>query len=151
MTEDEARKLAQRCIDTWPAGPKGYIWRDALLPLDAHYAAAAYRRMSTEQDRPTVARFIAEYHALMPRGDAPAHTIDRGAISLGEYLERVQLRALKGDHEAQSEMDRWTRHLGAEVRRRPPTPAEAQRRIEQAQLTDAEADRLTAALNEEGL
>ena len=112
MTDDEARKLAQRCADTWPAGPKAYVWRDALLPLDANYAAAAYRRMSTEQDRPTIARFASEYHGLIPRDEGRRASIDHDAISLGEYLERVQMRALNGSHEAQAEMDRWTKHLG---------------------------------------
>ena len=33
MTEDDARRHAQRMTDTWPAGPKGYVWRDLVAEL----------------------------------------------------------------------------------------------------------------------
>lgn len=130
MTDEEARKLATRIIDTWPAGPKAYVWRDALIPLDAGYAAATYRRLATEQDKPTIARFHAEYRSMLPTAEGPRRYIDHGAISLSEYLERIAVRAAAGSHEAQAELDRWTRHLGSPSRKRPPTPLEAEQRIE---------------------
>lgn len=108
MTEDEARKLAQRLVDTWPNGPKAYIWRDALIDLEPHYAAATYRRLLTEHDKPTVARFHAEYHALnRPADNTLPFQQATDVISLTEYLERLTQRAEHGNTAAAQELTHW--------------------------------------------
>jgi len=112
MTEDEARKVAQHCIDAWPNGPKAYIWRELLEGLDYGPAVGAYKALVREAEKtPTPGRFMAHYAHLARGDDAPRQVrIAGNEISLGEYLERLALRAASS-HEAQAEYDRWTRHL----------------------------------------
>ena len=113
MTEDEARKVAQHCIDAWPTGPKAYIWRELVIDLEYGPAVGAYKQLARDSIKaPTTGQFMAHYHALQPsRTDARGIRWNGDEISLGEYLERVQMRAVNGSHEAQAEMDRWHRHL----------------------------------------
>lgn len=67
MTDDEARRLATRIIDTWPTGPKAYIWRDTLIDLDATHAATAYRTCLRVATRPPApADFLDAYTAAIP-------------------------------------------------------------------------------------
>lgn len=62
MTDDEARKLATRIIDTWPSAAKAYVWRDELINLDPTHAATAYRRCARTAHRPpTPADFLDAY------------------------------------------------------------------------------------------
>ena len=113
MTDDEARKLAQRCIDTWPNGPKAYIWRDAVLPLDAGAAAKAYRALLNETEKtPTIGRFMAHYAALT-RVDNGGRMIrwTGNEIGLDEYLTRLQARADMGGQDAADELGNWQRWL----------------------------------------
>lgn len=117
MTDDEARKLATRCIDTWPSGPKAYTWHALFTDLDANYAAVAYRALQREATKtPTPGQFMAHYNAAIPSPNSDTWRPPVDAISLGEYLERVQLRATNGSHEAQAEMDRWSKHLAPKER-----------------------------------
>lgn len=113
MTDDEARKLAQRIIDTFPNGPKAYVWRDALQHLDPGPAARAYRILVDEAEKtPTIARFKAHYHALT-RTDAPTMIRWTGnEISLDEYLRRLSERADFGNTDAADELEDWRKWLG---------------------------------------
>lgn len=112
MTEDQARKLAQRFIDTWPTGPKGYIWRDVFLPLDADYAAQAYRALLEESQRaPTPARFKEHYAALTRSNHATQIHWTGNEISLDEYLSRLGAKAAKDNTDAGDELDDWQRWL----------------------------------------
>jgi hypothetical protein len=76
MTDDEARALATRIIDTWPTGPKAYIWRDALRPLDYGTAGTAYVRLRklVTTGAPTPGRFEDEYRALHTPATDPTPT-----------------------------------------------------------------------------
>jgi hypothetical protein len=111
MTDDEARKLATRIVDTWPTGPKAYIWRDLLIALDAKASAAAYRTLTLD-DRagksPTPAQFHAHYRLARRDGDntPTGPTFDAPAIPLsdprateafnrGYALGLVELRELR--------------------------------------------------------
>jgi hypothetical protein len=121
MTEDEARRVAQHCIDAWPSGPKAYIWRELVSDLDYGPAVGAYRQLAHESIKaPTTGQFMAHYHAVVgPRTDHRGIRWNGDEIGLGEYLERVQLRATNGNHEAQAEIDRWVRHLTGKRKERP--------------------------------
>ncbi len=112
MTDDEARKLAQRCIDTWPNGPKAYIWRDTLLPLNPGPAARAYRLLVDEAERtPTIARYKAHY-ATLTRGEQSTMIRWNGdEIGMDEYLRRLTTRAGLGNQDAADELEDWTKWL----------------------------------------
>lgn len=67
MTDDEARDLATRFIDTWPGGTKAYIWRETLEPLDAGRAGTAYVKLRREHEHgkaPNPGQFMVAYNAL---------------------------------------------------------------------------------------
>lgn len=116
MSPDEARKLATRLIDTYPNGPKAYIWRDTLTELDAHDAADAYHDLLKSAERtPTIAHFLAAYHAIRRRRHSTPHRNqpDGTEITLGEYLTRITRRAQTGNQDALDELERWQRFLGA--------------------------------------
>lgn len=70
MTDDEARTLATRIVDTWPNGPKGYIWRNELTTLDHTHATDAFRDMRRDVERPTLSTFHAYYRAARARTNA---------------------------------------------------------------------------------
>lgn len=111
MTEDQARKLAQRCIDSWPSGPKAYIWRDVLLDLDADYAAVAYRTLVRSAERaPNTGQFMTHYRAVQPPPALPGWAPPANAITLEEYLCRLAERSARGDEAATIELERWQRH-----------------------------------------
>lgn len=57
MTDDEARKIATQTIDTWPTGPKAYVWINELTPLDAGIARAAFKELRTTHERISTAAF----------------------------------------------------------------------------------------------
>lgn len=91
MTEDQARKLAARIIDTWPGGARAYVWRDVLLPLDNHAADVTYRILTREQTAPpTPGLFVSAYRAQRARLMAPAQLSlaepDAPTLGLREYL-----------------------------------------------------------------
>lgn len=79
MTEDDARQLATRIIDTWPNGPKAYIWRETLEPLHAGTAGTAYVRLRSDHANgraPSTGEFVAVYRSLQtataePTPDSP--------------------------------------------------------------------------------
>jgi hypothetical protein len=116
MTDDEARKLATWIIDTFPTGPKAYIWRDALHDLDAQRAADVYRHMADHVDRLTIGAFKGEYNRRA-RADQMYHAGVRWTgteISLDEYLGRLQVRAASGESAAVDELSNWERWLSAD-------------------------------------
>lgn len=84
MTDDEARKLATRIVDTWPNGAKAYVWRDVLIALDARHAAVAYRTLSLDEHAgksPTPAQFHAHYRkARQPVYDGPTGPSFEGPV-----------------------------------------------------------------------
>lgn len=72
MTEDEARRLATRFIDTWPTGARAYVWRDLFIDLEPGLAIDAYHRLEVECDRaPTPGQFHAAYRAARAALKAP--------------------------------------------------------------------------------
>lgn len=119
MTEDDARKHAQRMIDTFPNGPKAYVWRELFNDLDGAIAHGAYHALiKTAPKAPTPGQFMEHYRAQMPRAEARITRSDPDGISLAEYLERVTTRAVNGNHDAVAELERWGRHLNAGAPRR---------------------------------
>lgn len=114
MTDDEARRLATRIIDTWPNGPRAYIWRDTLIDLDYELAVHAYRTLEREVVRgaPTPGQFHAAYNAhtraLNPPTTEPAADTEP-FVSLGAHLDDLRDRARRGDTEAVAELHSWQR------------------------------------------
>jgi hypothetical protein len=120
VTEDETRKIATHAIDTWPSGPKGYIWRDAISDLDYGPAVGAYKLLVRESERtPTIGRFMAHYNALT-RSDNGGTGIrwTGNEISLDDYLKRIQARADMGNQDAADELANWRKWLAGKERTR---------------------------------
>ena len=82
MTDDEARRLATRFIDTWPTGTRAYIWRDMFIDLEpAGLARDAYHRLERECDRaPTPGRIPRR----LPGGPRRAQTVLRSPATCHE-------------------------------------------------------------------
>lgn len=98
MTDEQARKLAIRIIDTWPNSAKAYVWRDTLLGLDQHTADVTYRTLcANATSAPTPGLFLITYRAERSRLTAAVQPVLElvpiDAISRDEYLERLQRRA----------------------------------------------------------
>jgi hypothetical protein len=113
MTDDEARRLATRIIDTWPTAAKAYVWRDLLAPLDIELAREAYRRLEREIERgaPTPGHFHATYRAVHralhpPSTEQPE--LDDPVLSRHEYLARLAAKA-ETDPAAARELRSWRR------------------------------------------
>jgi hypothetical protein len=71
MIESDRARLVNLLTSTWPAGVKGYVWTDTLGPLDHALAHSAYVELRDHEDRPpSVARFVAAYHARRSARDA---------------------------------------------------------------------------------
>lgn len=78
MTRDEADALAKRIINCWRGGPPLDEWRDELEHLDAGTAGTTYARLKRSIDHaPSIARFMAEYNSL--------HTSDGGTRAPCRY------------------------------------------------------------------
>jgi hypothetical protein len=92
MTDDEARKLAQRITDTWPTGARAYIWRDILRPLDPHLALTVYRTIRDNNTHPpTPGEYKLAYKQALARTIAleqPELPLSN-VIGLDQYLQRV--------------------------------------------------------------
>lgn len=120
MTETEAAHLVNLLIGTWPAGPRGYVWRDVLRPLEHPIADLTYRQLRNHNERITVAEYLDAYTRHTDRRDAQNLFRQRQAtrdiepaeeeISLDEYLQRLHRRAAAGSLEAQQELAAWRRH-----------------------------------------
>lgn len=115
MNETEAKKLTERIVGTWPASPKGFVWTEVLLPLDAYTARAAVDQLTREHEesRLPVARYLAVYLALVRRDTVtdPRPEPDGPAMSFAEYLSRLTWRASTGDTEAAGMLDVWEHNL----------------------------------------
>jgi hypothetical protein len=119
VSGDEAARLVNRIVSTWPTGPKGHIWTEVVLELDATLADQAYRRLRAEHERaPAVATYLAAYKALRAerRRQADAHHVEAALdpdelIPLSEYLRRLTARAEAGDTDAADDLSRWRRYL----------------------------------------
>ena len=107
-----ATSAAQRIVGTWPASPKGFIWTEQLLELDAGIARAAVDQLTREHEesRLPVARYLAVYRAITNAGNTDRHT-DNGrpadAISFAEYVARLTWRAGTGDTDAATTLAMW--------------------------------------------
>jgi hypothetical protein len=107
VTDEDARKLATRIIDTWPHGAKAYVWRDVLIELDPVHASVAYRRCARTASRaPTPADFLDAYDAARAdarRDQADQHLPAQCALCNGtgwveaSHIEAHALRACNGD------------------------------------------------------
>lgn len=103
MNDDEARRFARRMIDTWPNGPKGYVWEDAAKPLDAGHARIALRRLeATAKRAPTIAELLEQYEAarraaLADAGRQDAPLICEQCDGTG-WVEVPAARAHNPDH-----------------------------------------------------
>jgi hypothetical protein len=118
MTDDEARRLATRIIDTWPTAAKAYIWRDLLTPLDLTTARQAYWTLEREitKGAPTPGHLLAAYRAAERAAHPPSTEqpeLDGPALSRHEYLDRLAARA-DTDPAAARELRSW-RRLIAEI------------------------------------
>jgi hypothetical protein len=120
VTDDDARRLATRIIDTWPTGAKAYVWRDLLTPLDLELAHETYRRLEREIDKgaPTPGQFHAIYRGIEKAHEpavGSAHQDVEQRMAPSEYLARVHARAQHGDRQAADELVRWERFTSGEM------------------------------------
>lgn len=97
MTNDEARTLARRIIDTWPTAAKGYIWQETLTDLDHTQATRTYHQLRTEATTrpPTPGQFLAVYYANGPQPEqrhGPHYDPAEGPLTgpSAEYLAVVK-------------------------------------------------------------
>lgn len=67
MTDEECRRLATVAIDTWPSGPRGYVWQNDLRELHYLTAQIALRELRHSVDRVTLAAFHRAYQAVRAR------------------------------------------------------------------------------------
>ena len=107
MNSAELAHLVERIVQTWPTGPRGRIWTEALASLDHEVALGVYEHLRDHDEKaPSVARFLAIAASTQPQlgFDRPADTGE--PISLDEYLRRHPDDAL----------DQWrARHPSARV------------------------------------
>jgi hypothetical protein len=76
MNANQAYRLSVLIVDTWPAGTRGYIWRDVVEPLDHDQATSAYQQLRAEileRWGPTPGQFLARYRQL--HDHRPAGTV----------------------------------------------------------------------------
>ncbi|MEJ7724317.1 MAG: hypothetical protein WKF64_08435 [Ilumatobacteraceae bacterium] len=61
MTNDEARAIASRIVNTWNGGPNFGEWVTRLVKIDRHDAVAVFDHLSETLDYPpTIARFLTD-------------------------------------------------------------------------------------------
>jgi hypothetical protein len=127
MNETEAKKLTERIVGTWPASPKGFVWTEVLLPLDATVARVAVDRLTREHEeaRLAVARFLAVYLAAVRNAgtDEPRHPEpdDGPVMSFAQYQSRLTTKAARGDTDAVPMLDVWDQNM-ARMPKGWPTP-----------------------------
>jgi len=73
MTNDDAARLVNLLVATWPTGPKAYVWTQAVNELDAAGANRAYAKLRDTAERVTVASFLEAYRALRTPTEARRH------------------------------------------------------------------------------
>ena len=65
MNASDTARIVNLIVSTWPSGVKGHVWTDTIGTLEQARAHDAYRELrDTEERPPSVARFLAKYHAL---------------------------------------------------------------------------------------
>lgn len=112
MTEEDARRLALRCTDTWPEGTRGYVWREVFSGLDQSLALDAYVHLTkTARRPPTPGAFREAYDALQRaehhQREANERPAPYQATSFADYLARLTARADRGDAVALDELEAW--------------------------------------------
>lgn len=114
MNDDDARQIATWIIDTFPSGPKAYIWKGLLKELEAGTAKGAYRQLArTCEKAPTTGQFMAEYNRLIrtETGNHYRGPVWRGdEIGLDDYLDKLVLKA-QHNPDAADELGNWERWL----------------------------------------
>jgi hypothetical protein len=118
MNETDAKKLTERIVGTWPASPKGFVWTEELLTLDAAIARAAIAQLTHEHDeaRLPVSRFLAVYRAIRDQGNTGRrhphdHDTDGPPMSFDEYIALLTAKAHAGDTDAGELLDVWAENL----------------------------------------
>jgi hypothetical protein len=71
MTSDDAARLVNLLVATWPTGPKAYVWTQTIGDLDAAPANRAYAELRDNVERVTVAAFLTRYRAQLRVTTAP--------------------------------------------------------------------------------
>lgn len=68
MTNEQAKRLAHRIIDTWPGHViKAHVWTEVLTDLDYNVALGVYEHLrDTDERPPPIARFRAIYRTVTP-------------------------------------------------------------------------------------
>ena len=93
MTNEEARRLALRIIDTWPGHViKAYVWTEALTDLDHTTALGVYEYLRDRDERaPNIARFLAIYNNVNPSygWPVPANTGEVITPHTGRQIARL--------------------------------------------------------------
>jgi hypothetical protein len=74
MTSDDAARLVNLIVATWPTGPKAYVWTQTLAELDNGPANQAYRDLRDTAERITIAAYQDRYrrHANTSRSQRRA-------------------------------------------------------------------------------
>ena len=91
MSPADCASIVQRITASWPAGPKGWIWTNALTPLDAQGAQCAYERLLASAIRPpSVAEFMTEYRRVTQPPSTLRPPAETGPpVALAEILDRL--------------------------------------------------------------
>lgn len=82
MNAEQCGHLVELIVQTWPHGPRGRIWTDALGDLEHTHALAVYRQLrNADETAPTIARFLRIYRDV----DQPTTTPTTRPANHGEH------------------------------------------------------------------
>jgi len=115
MDESHRAQLVNRIVTTWPNGPKGPIWTEALTDhYEVTFAEAldVYKHLRDTVERnnpPSIALFLATWRARWQRppvvyARADDHT---PTTSFDEYIATLIHSANAGDTDATRMLDLW--------------------------------------------
>ncbi len=114
MNDTDTADIVKRIVGTWPMAPKGFLWTEALDDLDYAPALAAYTRLrdEVEEQRISIARFLATYRAIVNHGNTgrrhDTEPDDGPTMSFDEYITRTSWLAGTGSTTASAALDEWS-------------------------------------------
>lgn len=89
MTPEQTAHLVERIVQTWPAGPRGRIWTEALSELEHVTALGVYEYLRDHDERPpSIARFLETYRSVTPDYGWQTPDDTGPPVSLAEHLAR---------------------------------------------------------------
>ena len=115
MDATQRAQLVDRIVTTWPNGPKGVIWTEALTDHDEITFTAAldvYKHLRDTAERnnpPSIALFLATWRARWQHTRVEyVQPADYGPVmSFDEYITTLIARSTAGDTDATRMLDLW--------------------------------------------